>query len=357
MAPPPVPPVPQAPAAPVLEPPRREPGSVRRTSHVDMHWDLAAVHDHRFPWEPTTLHLRGAARDALTDRSGALKVLGSAAIDARVGHDGTLAALETVPQTGDAGALLGVPVRHGFRRLAAGAYPDAAGTALGQLLDDLPVATLIAGYARVRRALAQGADPGALSPRAAAEHQADLCAGWAAGGTMIQGILAGRGIPYRAGPLAPPPAPGDPGGWHDEPALPPGAMRRRRRIDVVRAPAAGPAPSGARDGGGAITVHAMFRDTWMDLGGREEVLHEYEVRAMFDAGGTVVAGIVAEPRVLPFGECPGAAAAVGRLVGHDAADLRATVRQTLFSTDSCTHLNDLLRALGDVPALAALLPA
>jgi hypothetical protein len=62
----------------------------------------------------------------------------------------------------------------------------------------------------------------------------------------------------------------------------------------------------------------------------------------------VVGSIVAEPRVLPFPECPAAADAVGALVGSEVRSLATVVPDTLTGIASCTHLNDLLRALGGV---------
>jgi hypothetical protein len=303
-----------------------------------MHWDLPVDAE---PFAPAGLHLRGSARDLRTRADGTAELLGEARIDARVNEQGGLAALHTEPRDGDVASLLGVLVGSGFRRKAEAAFPSEAGTPLGLLIDDLPVAALISGYARVRRAISSGAHPGQLAPKAAAERQADLCSGWAAGGTMIQSILAGKGIPYRSGPLAPEPAPGDADGWHAEPPLPPGAMRRRRRIDLV--PGAEP--------GAPLRIDAMFRDTWMDLEGREEVLHEYVVKATLDSSGERIETIAADPRVLPFGECPEAAGFVAKLGGLDVSGLRRSVRETLVSTESCTHLNDLLRSLADVSFL------
>jgi hypothetical protein len=95
----------------------------------------------------------------------------------------------------------------------------------------------------------------------------------------------------------------------------------------------------------------MFRDTWMDLEGREEVLHEYAVEATLDPSGERIHTISADPRVLPFGECPAAAGFIPKLDGLAVAGLRRSVRETLVSTESCTHLSDLLRALGAVTYL------
>ena len=132
--------------------------------------------------------------------------IGQATTDARVNTDGTLAELRVTPEAGEPDSLVGARVGSGFRRLAEPAFPDEVGTPLGLLIDDLPVAALIAGYARVRRAAgvhpAEGPHSSG-SARTAPGRQANICAGWSAGGTMIQSILAGKGIPYRDGPTAP----------------------------------------------------------------------------------------------------------------------------------------------------------
>ena len=327
-----------APESPAPAAPARVAGTVRRTSHVDMHWDLPPDSE---PFAPTSLHLRAFARDARTGDTGAIVRLGEARVDARVDGEGKLSRITAHPATGDADALLGARVGSGFRRRTEKAFPDERGTPLGLLLDDLPVAALIAGYARVRRAMAGGTLPSNLTPMASAKDREDLCSGWRAGGTMINSILSGEGLPYRRGPVAPEPAPGDPDGWHEETALPPGAMRRRRRIDLQ--PGATPdAPP---------RINAMFRDTWMDLQGREEVLHEYLVHASLTRDRKRIETISADPRVLPFGECPAAGNFVHKLVDAEVVQLRRTVRESLVSTESCTHLNDLLRALGDVTYL------
>lgn len=56
-------------------------------------------------------------------------------------------------------------------------------------------------------------------------------------------------------------------------------------------------------------------------------------------------------RVLPWRECPVAQGSAQRLVGLPVGSLRAYVRRTLTGTLTCTHLNDLLRSLDEVPAL------
>lgn len=62
------------------------------------------------------------------------------------------------------------------------------------------------------------------------------------------------------------------------------------------------------------------------------------------------------PMILPFRECPGASVKATRMIGRNVAEFRSAVLETLPSTLGCTHLNDVLRALSDVPTLARLLP-
>ncbi len=60
---------------------------------------------------------------------------------------------------------------------------------------------------------------------------------------------------------------------------------------------------------------------------------------------------MATPRVLPFPECQWAAPHAEQLKGTPVTSFRATVQQTLTELHACTHLNDMLRGLAEVPAL------
>ena len=99
--------------------------------------------------------------------------------------------------------------------------------------------------------------------------------------------------------------PGDPLSWHRLDDLPPASMRRRRRVDVLP--------------GEPVSIDAMFRDSCQTPDDTEVVVHEYTLTATVDAadgaGAATLAEISAEPRVLPFAECPSAADAVPRLTG------------------------------------------
>jgi hypothetical protein len=58
-----------------------------------------------------------------------------------------------------------------------------------------------------------------------------------------------------------------------------------------------------------------------------------------------------DPRVLPYRECPAASPNASRMVGQTLSGFRLAVLDTLPGTLGCTHLNDVLRSLADVPQL------
>ena len=121
-------------------------------------------------------------------------------------------------------------------------------------------------------------------------------------------------------------------------------MRRRRRIDVVP-------PSDPRQG--LLHVDAMFRDSYATATGLETIVHEYTFTADVDPRTHIVLASEAVARALPFGQCPEAAASAGRLAGNGLDDLRERIRADFVGPSTCTHLNDMLRALADVGFLAA----
>jgi len=91
----------------------------------------------------------------------------------------------------------------------------------------------------------------------------------------------------------------------------------------------------------------------MDANGCETVVHEYGISASIDLETMQFNACDASVGALPWVECPVAAASAGRLVGAPADGLRTWVRNTFLGPTTCTHLNDTLRSLEDVPALLA----
>jgi hypothetical protein len=282
------------------------------------------------------VHLSSAARDLLTGFDGHHEVVAQASLEADVAVGRQLEQVETTPADDRISALVGQPVAAGFRALVDQVLPDQreAQTPLYLLLEELPVAVLISGYAPLYR---QPAEMSAKAPKL----PADICAGWTGDGSMMVAIAETGQIPVPVGPPAPVLDADDPLRWHDMAELGLGAMRRRRLVDVTL--------------GDPVVVGAMFRDTHVEPDGTETVLHEYHVVATVDATSGQILTCEATPHVLPWPECPSAAASAGRLVGRGVDEIRTLVRSELRGTSTCTHLNDLLRSLGDVGSLLATL--
>ena len=284
------------------------------------------------------LVLVGRARDILTGDDGTVRVMATGSLDAIVDFvgDRSLIALTTDPVAVGTDLLVGARVASGFRAVLEETLAPTErehSTLVHTLLDDLPGATLVSGFA-----MSHGGQPHSGTGRAAARP--DICAGWVTGGTIMLGVETIDRSPTPTGPAAPPlDRADDPDAWHTMAALGPHAMRRRRRTDVI--------------GGESLAIDAMFRDSHVSVEGEETVVHEYTLRVCIEREHDRIASIDAEPRVLPWVECPEAAASAQRLIGLPLGDLRAWVRAHLSGISTCTHLNDMLRALDDVAALVA----
>ncbi len=311
--------------------PLRAANSIRRTSHIDMIRTGTTTQD--------GVLLVGAARDTKTDAEGVGSILAEASVRATVGRGRVLEELEIDPAGSDVSQLLGRVVASGFRAAVDEAIPleREAQSPLYLLLDDLPVAALISGYADLY--IRHPDEPESESRQRAQSLKADICAGWASDATMMQEIARVGRIPTPLGPIAPRlERDDDPLSWHPIGPLGSGTMRRRRRVDVLA--------------GEMLSIDAMFRDSHVDADGLETVLHEYSLEATVDGVDLIIRSCEATARVLPWSECPKAATSGERLVGRRVDTLRSFVRQRLVGTTTCTHLNDLLRSLADIARLA-----
>jgi len=104
-------------------------------------------------------------------------------------------------------------------------------------------------------------------------------------------------------------------------------------------------------------VDAHFQDSATRPDGQRMAVHEYLLHATIDLKTMLIEEIAADPRVLPFDYCPAAVLNVGRLVGTAVSSLRTTVIRDLAREQGCTHLNDMLRSLAEVPHMLAPLMA
>lgn len=324
-----------APRGPLGPAPVRRPGSVRRTSTIDMRW----------PDGPgTRLRLDGRARDLLTPSDGGEpRVLDSARLEAGIEpRTREVEWLRTSPARAATDQLVGARGGGSSRRLLATVMAEdaAAGNGLYLLLDDVAGATLIAGFAYTRWF---PRDDVSGTHKPPARDMTGVCTGFMPG----SGALMPDGSPVWTRHTEPVPevdAGDDPWGWHGLEPITEMSMRRARRLDV-------------RIEGDRILVDSMFQDsTTVPEGGRVAV-HEYRLTGEAGLRSGVVERLDAEPRVLPYRECPLASRSVDALVGVPLADLRAEVLQRLPGTAGCTHLNDAMRALAEVPALVRMLRA
>ncbi len=311
--------------------PLRARDSIRRTSTIDASRPEGLL---------GTLVLDGRARDLHTGRH-VTRVLGEAMVQATAdGPSRRLLSIATSPEVPELQALLGTVVGPGFRARVDEVAPGLAPThgPLYLLLDDLPGASLVSGYA-LQRGGATSPDPERHRRELYVRH--DICAGWASDATMLTTLRTHEEMPMPLGPPAPAlEVAGDPEAWHVMAPLAPHAMRRRRRLDVIAPTAPGPH---------RLDVH--FRDSHCDEAGLETVLHEYGVLGAVDGATGRIVELGARANVLPWRECPGAVASAGRLVGRPVEDLRRWVRAELVGVSTCTHLNDTLRSLSDVETL------
>ena len=153
-------------------------------------------------------------------------------------------------------------------------------------------------------------------------------------------------IPVPVGPVAPVlERAGDPFSWHAMADLPPLSVRRRRLLDVI-------APVAPVALGDEHQIDLHFRDSHKGADGVETVLHEYTVTGAADPVVGKIVSVAARAQVLPWLECPGAVASAERLAGMELSSLRPVIRNDFVGRSTCTHLNDSLRSLADITALA-----
>jgi len=312
--------------------PRRAPGSVRRTATIDMVWPGGLG---------TPLNLVGRSRDLHTPVTGDPVVLDAAELWVEIGDDRTIAAIETVPERPAIQQLVGAQGGSYLRSAIDEAVPGerAGATPLHVLLDDVAGTSLIAGFAWSRWHPDYAARMRVARGNMGVRKGRIICSGLRPGGWAQTSRESGHDQDHSiqlAGDIS---TPDDPWGWHEWPERPPVSMRRHRRIDV-------------QPEGGELVVDAFFRDSCWEPDGSEMVLHEYTVSARVDAESGELVDVRATPRVLPFPECPWAAHHTSQLVGHPVRTFRTDVQETLTETECCTHLNDMLRCLAEVPTLA-----
>jgi hypothetical protein len=326
----------KAPANPFGPSPLRRPASIRRTSTIDTNWPEGVG---------KPMRMRGHARDLLTpvdDAKGQVLAEDTMDILAAVGRQ--IASITTSRRNDEVQALVGSRGGGHLRKEITRVVPDeqARGTALHLLLDDFSGASLVAGWAWsqwnkdwMERLRSQGGVSAADRNR----QMEGICAGFRPGSSALR--VDGTSDPtIQSNAIVPPlPNPADPQSWHDLPEQEGVGMRRARRIDVWL-------------DDGLVHIDVGFQDSANSpTGGDRIAIHEYHVTATADPQSFVLLSLNVDPRVLPYRECPAASPNATRMVGAELAGFRLGVLQTLPGTLGCTHLNDVLRSMADVPQL------
>ena len=283
--------------------------------------------------------LLGRARDIVTPRSaGSPIICREDAFEASLRPDRSIVAIEATPARAALSRLVGERGGGGLRQALEKVVPEERrdATPLYLILDDISGVSLVAGWAWSQwdpdwlpnaRAALKGFDL-----EKAFRSRTGICSGFAPGSSGLEPGTDRSGTP----------APDlrsreDPEGWHAFPVTDGVSMRRARRIDVWL--------------DNVIVVDSAFQDSATTPAGGRAVVHEYRLNLTADPTSLQVLSIRAEPRVLPFVECTMAPANLNRLIGAPLPELRDRVLAELRGTAGCTHLNDALRALAEVPAL------
>ena len=213
------------------------------------------------------------------------------------------------------------------------------GTPLYLVLDDISGASLVSGWAWSQwEHLIPAEEMTTSGFEEARKFMENVCHGFTTGFSALSATAPPRNNPPVVDLLNP----ADAESWHELPAIDSVNFRRARRIDVWVE-------------GDDIAVDVGFQDSASTPDGGRVAIHEYEVEARADRASGVLKSVGATPHILPFPECPGAVNNIHEMVGTPLVEMRAAVIDKLPGTKGCTHLNDLLRGLAEVPALADLL--
>lgn len=317
-----------APYDPLGHAPLRRPHSIRRTSSMQATWPQG---------RGGPIRIEGAARDVATFEAGASPViLAEDRLSVLLDAERIIQSIHAGREVAGLAALQGRHSIAGLRGTIAAALADeaAAGTPLYSLAEDVPGTSLICDFAWARWPEYR-ADELRIELEARSQMQG-VCMGFAPGGSS----LSEQPTTISRKNLVPSPVhPQDPQGWHELPVSGGVDMCRIRRIDVWH-------------DNGFLHVDAMFQDSGSAPGNTREAAHEYSLTATIDAQREILVDVQPRAHILPYRECPGAIANVHRVLGTPLSELRLKVLQTLRRTDGCTHLNDAVRALAELPRLA-----
>ncbi len=329
-----VPPPPRTTANPA---PARTANSVRRTMSIDVCWPDGEMGNRLFV---------GRCRDYRTPAGGgAGTVLDEAEFRASLNADKTITSIEATPAPAKVDQLVGVRGGNHLRLFIKETMPEliSEGAPIYLPLDDISGTSLVSAFAwsqwhddwteRLRANFKPGEFEKLMTDRI------NVCWGLQDGNSGVSGDGPSRDVAQAdAGDVR---NPVDPEGWHELFEMDGPGFRRARRIEVQR-----------DDKAGLIRIEAAFQDSAKRKTSGRVAIHEYNISATADLATGKLLTLEPEARILPFGECPGAIHNTQRLIGRTLGEIREAVLEQLRGPQGCTHLNDALRAMAEVPKLA-----
>ncbi len=314
--------------------PPRPVNSLRRTSSIDVAWPDGVDGQRLFV---------GRARDYLTGPDGRGRTLATGEFSLRMSEDKTITEIAAKPAPANLDQLVGARAGGHLRMTLREIMPELIAKAdpLYLVLDDLSGTALVSSFAwgqwfPERMEMLKKRLGGGHEDNPVLAQRANVCWGLQEGNSGVTGGVALENVADAdAGHLR---NPADPEGWHPFLEHEGPGFRRARRIDVTR-------------DGSLIRIASAFQDSAKLREGGRVAIHEYDLGATVDVETLEVLSLDPEARILPFRECSGAVHNVARLVGRNLRGVREDVLEMLRGPEGCTHLNDALRALADVPRL------
>ena len=314
--------------------PKRRAGSVRRTTSIDVTWPGG-------PDQPMAFH--GYGRDIYTDLPDQTpEILTVDELFAEIDGERIIRAIHSIPERPGIGELVGVRGGGKLRRALNDALPGERrqGSPLYLLIDDLAGASLVSNWALFTAGYRRLDNVSDADMQQLIEQQSGVCIGFRPGSSALD---PNRPIGDRQNSalVAPLHHPHDAQGWHPLHYGGDLSFRRARRIDLWQ--------------DGDIFIDTCFQDSAARPSGEREAVHEYSLTVRADPETLMIKSIEATPHILPFPECPNAIESVHKMIGQPLADMRNAVLETFPRVKGCTHLNDCMRSIAEVPVLVAAL--
>lgn len=315
--------------------PMRRRNSIRRSSTISTTWPDGAGNP---------MLMIGQARDLVTGAEGTEAVVqaeGSFTILASPRRE--ILSISSTPEIPALQKLVGQRAGGNLRMLLASTVPreKAAGTPLYLILDDFSGASLVAHWAWSRW-MADYAEAeretGARAAKGKRGTMEGVCIGFKPGSSALNPDGSNNESLQGSTPVPSMVNPADPLGWHSIVEQTGVGMRRARWIDVW-----------VEDG--KIQMDLGFQDSATDPQCGRVAVHEYLATATADLESFELLSLTVDPRILPYQECFGAVPLAQRVRGTFLHELRLKVLQILPGTLGCTHLNDVLRSVAEVPQM------